>query len=90
MSAWHSELPAPDDKPQPIILYYKNVMSSSYREDEKAIKDIVKRGVETMTPEQNVKLVVYYKPEKASPVQEMYGPEEFFSCVRVQLSSWGL
>ena len=66
MSAWHSDLPAPGDKPQPIILCYKNVMSSSYREDVKAIKDIVKLGVDSMTLEQNVKLIVHYKTRKTS------------------------
>ena len=55
MSGWHSELPVSDDEPQPIILYYKNVMSF-YKEDESAIKYIVKRGVETMAEE---KLKVY-------------------------------
>ena len=37
LSVWHTEPPSPDDKPQPIILYYKNMMSSSYREDEKLL-----------------------------------------------------
>ena len=41
-------------------------MSSSYKEDEKAIKDIVKRGVESLTPEQGLKLIGYYKTRKTS------------------------
>ena len=65
MSAGQNKQPA-DDISQPIILYYKNLMSSSYNEDAKAIKNIVKRVVESMTPAQKVKLVVYCKTRKTS------------------------
>jgi PHD/YefM family antitoxin component YafN of YafNO toxin-antitoxin module len=69
MKKWHSnETPPPDDKPPPIVLHYQNHMSSAYREDEKVMKDIVKRGVESTTPQQLVKLVIYYKNKKTSEV----------------------
>ena len=44
-------------------------MSFSRREDEKVIKEIVKRDVKSMTPEQKVKLFVYYKTGKTSHLQ---------------------
>ena len=72
-------------------------MSSSYRENEKAIMDIVKRGVESMTPGRNVKLVVYYKTGKTSQlVIKNNSPKKTTdlkkSCLRVQveLPSWRL
>jgi hypothetical protein len=67
MKIWHSnDTPPPDDKPPPITLYYKNYMSNAYQEDEKIMKDIIKRGVESTTPQQPVKLLIYYKNKKTS------------------------
>jgi hypothetical protein len=67
MENWHKEEPPPkDDKPPPIVLYYKNHMSDKYVEDEKVIKDIIRRGVKSTTPEQDIKLVIYYKTRKTS------------------------
>jgi hypothetical protein len=67
METWHKDEPPPnEDKPIPIFLYYKNQMSTKYMEDEKAIKNIIRRSVKSTTPEQKINLVIYYKTRKTS------------------------
>ena len=74
MGAWHKEQRPTDDcepslndcNPTPILLYYNNCMTFKYSKDEKVIKDIVQRGVESTDPNQRIKLVVNYKSRKTS------------------------
>ena len=51
-------------------------MSSSYGEDERAMKDIVKQYLESMTPEQNVKRFAYYKTGKTSQLVMKNNPSK--------------
>ena len=49
-----------------IKLYYRSYMSSSYKTDERVIKDIVYNNVKPTNPDQEIQLVIYYKNTKTS------------------------
>lgn len=42
-------------------LYFKNQMSPAYKDDEKALKTIIRRNIKPKNPADQLKLVVYYK-----------------------------
>ena len=48
----------------PIILYYRNIMSTAYKTDERIIKDIVNRGVNPTHQDDHIKFLIYYKNRK--------------------------
>ena len=51
----------------PIRLYYKNTMSPAYKQDEKALKDIIKRNCTPIQQNESVALMIYYQsPNTAS------------------------
>ena len=43
------------------VLFYRNFMNSSYREDEKILKEIINSNVKTKEKDDVIKLVIYYK-----------------------------
>ena len=43
------------------LLYFKNQMSPAYKADEKALKTIIRRNLAPKNPNDQVKLVRYYK-----------------------------
>ena len=47
------------------ILYYRNQMSAAYKEDERVLKEIIKRHV-TPLGKHHVKTLIYYKNKKTS------------------------
>ena len=47
------------------ILYYRNQMSAAYKEDERVLKEIIKRHV-TPLGKHHVKTLIYYKDTKTS------------------------
>ena len=53
--------PTPEHPGTTHVLYFKNQMSPAYKDDEKALKTIIRRNIKTRKPEDQVKLVVYYK-----------------------------
>lgn len=46
------------------IVYYRNQMSSSYREDERILKSIVKSNIKCVNEDEELKLLIYYKNRK--------------------------
>lgn len=49
-----------------IKLYYRNRMSSAYRADEKAVRDIISRNCIASNPDSNISLIIYYKSPRTS------------------------
>ena len=49
-----------------IDIFYKSHFCSAYKEEEKALKNIINRHVRTTDDSKNVKIVVYYKSKKSS------------------------
>ena len=47
-----------------ITIYYKGYMNTGYKEDEKAIKNIIHRNVTPTNNESKIKIVIYYKTRK--------------------------
>ena len=43
------------------VLYYKGQMSHAYKDDEKALKTIIRRNIKTKNPKDHLKLIIYYK-----------------------------
>ena len=66
MDKYHSPTSSPNDENNIIKLYYKNHMSTQYREEEQAIKDIVKKNVTPTDPDTTIKLTIYYQSRKTS------------------------
>ena len=54
------------DPPQEIRLYYKNIMTSAYSDEEKALKKIIYNNVKPVDPNSQVKLIIYYKTKRTS------------------------
>ena len=50
---------------QKIKLYYKNTMTTAYKEDERILKDIIKRNVTPKT-DMEIELRIYYSSRKTS------------------------
>ena len=53
-------------KPNQLVLYYKNYMSPAHRVDERAVRDIVRDNVKCVNATDNIRLTVYYKTRKTS------------------------
>ena len=49
-----------------IHLYYKGCMSTSYKDDEKALRDIISRNGIPTRPQDNIKFIIYYQSPKVS------------------------
>lgn len=49
-----------------IPLYYKNHMSSAYKQDEKALKKIITENVRSTNARSQIKLNIYYKTKRTS------------------------
>ena len=49
-----------------IKLFYRNRMSTAYKADEKALRDIIARNCIPSDPETNLRLIIYYKSPKTS------------------------
>ena len=66
MDKWYSDHnpSTTPDNPQtttPLKLFYKFHMSSSYKTDERVMKDIIHNNVTPTDPLQLISLVIYYK-----------------------------
>ena len=49
-----------------IHLYYKGCMSTSYKDDEKALRGIIERNCIATRPQDNIKFIIYYKSPKVA------------------------
>ncbi|XP_050717411.1 uncharacterized protein LOC126999050 [Eriocheir sinensis] len=59
--------PEPKEKdPSRIILYYKNTMSSEYKEDEKTLKKIIHKNVTPTNPDTKLDLIIFHKSRKTA------------------------
>ena len=59
--------PPPQQETHNVIkLYYKNHMSSSYKEEEKCLKKIISNNVKPTDPETTINLTIYYKTKRTS------------------------
>ena len=47
-------------------LYYRNYMSSGHREDEKALKEIIRTNIKTKEADTKLNVIIYYKSTKTS------------------------
>ena len=54
------------EKTSKILLYYKNIMSTEYKTDERIIKDIVQHHVKPTNEEDCISLIIYYNTKKTS------------------------
>ena len=51
---------------QTFRLYYKNVMSPAYKEDERVLKTIIQRNVKPKNRNDSVQLLIYYQGQRTS------------------------
>ena len=59
-----------------IKLFYKGLFSNMHQEDERAIKQIVKRNVKPVNPEARIKFTIYYKSKKTSHLLLKNSPKQ--------------
>ena len=55
-----------DDSAQRDISYFYQDMSTGYKADEKALRDIISRNFTPVTPTDQIKLIIYYRSSKVS------------------------
>ena len=60
---------------QMIQLYYKNHMSTAYKVDERAIRDIILNNVVCVNPSDQLRLTIYYQNRKTSQLLIRNSPE---------------
>ncbi|XP_076044740.1 uncharacterized protein LOC143027348 [Oratosquilla oratoria] len=65
MNGWHNNNNDKQNK-EKINIYYKSTFSSAYKEDERIMKQIIKRNIKPVNPEKILNLVIYYKTKKTS------------------------
>ena len=70
LDKYHTEKKTPtqtnrEDKEKTHKLYYKNQMNSGFKEDEKALKDIIHKNVKPK-PGHKIVTIIYYKSKKTS------------------------
>ena len=64
----HMKTPTQHDKiNESIVLYYRNQMTTAYREDEKALRDIISKNV-TPTENKKIQLRIYYKNRRTANI----------------------
>ena len=51
---------------QTLDLFYRNQMTSSYKIDEKVLKNIIKQNIKCTNENESIKLNIYYKNRKVS------------------------
>ena len=49
-----------------VTVFYRNTMTSSWKADEKAVRDIIRRNCKTTDPAKKLKVIIYYKNRKTS------------------------
>ena len=52
------------NNPPALDLYYKGLMNTGYKEDEKALRKIISLNVYLTNPETEIRLIIYYKNMK--------------------------
>ena len=64
---WYSKAAStPAEGPPPIKIYYKSHMSSSYKTDERILKNIITRNVKPTDNTQRLDLIIYYRSKRTS------------------------
>ena len=56
----------PEQETPSIKLYYKNTMSTAYKDDEKALKNIIYRNVKPTNKNTKLDIIIYYKSRKTA------------------------
>ena len=64
INKWYKE--EKPDKKNKILLYYKNIMSTEYKTDERIIKEIIQRHVKPTNEEHTIDVIIYYNTKKTS------------------------
>ena len=77
VNSWFNRSNQESDKKEEIKVYYMATFSTAYKEDERVMRQIVKRNIKPSNTEKRLKLIIYYKTKKAShlvlknsPIQE--------------------
>ena len=60
----------------PIHIYYRNYMSTAYKVDERILRDIVRRGVITVSDDDRIQFTIYYKNRKVNNIIMKNSPKE--------------
>ncbi|XP_076051515.1 uncharacterized protein LOC143031487 [Oratosquilla oratoria] len=75
MDGWHKNNNNNQNK-EKINIYYKSIFSSAYKEDERIMKQIIKRNIKPVNPEKILNLVIYYKTKKTSHLLIRNSPQQ--------------
>ena len=63
-------------QPETIKLYYRAIFSSAYKEDERILKQIVKRNIKPTDAENKVNLIIYYKSKTTRSLLMRNSPQQ--------------
>ena len=76
MAQWHNKKEDRREETKTIKIYYKAHFSTSYKEDERVMRQIIKRNVSPTDPEKKLVLTIYYKNKKTSNLLLRNSPPE--------------
>ncbi|XP_076056346.1 uncharacterized protein LOC143034295 [Oratosquilla oratoria] len=63
---WYHTQQDTTEKKEDIKIYYRAFFCMAYKEDERILKQIIKRNVKPTNPEKRINVVIYYKSQKTS------------------------
>ena len=68
IDGWYQGLPpaSPTEEGTTHKIFYKSHMSTKYKEDERAIKDIIRRNVTPRESNDKLSIIIYYRSKKTS------------------------
>ncbi|XP_050709685.1 uncharacterized protein LOC126994416 [Eriocheir sinensis] len=76
MDHWHAATSNTTEEKNNINIYYKSHFSTAYKEDERIMKQIIRRNVTPTDPEKKLNIVIYYKSKKTSHLIMRNSPQE--------------
>lgn len=61
--------PQPQQQDIPnITMYYKNNMSTEYKEDEKILNDFIQKNIKPINPDRKINLIINYRLRKTAEI----------------------
>ena len=72
---WYNNKQEEKEKKEEIKIYYKAFFSTAYKEDERIMKEIIKRNIKPIDDNKQVKLIIYYKTKKTSQLLLRNSPQ---------------
>ena len=76
MDRWYNPSNNSEESKSDIVIYYRAFFSTSYKEEERIMKNIVLKNVKPTNVEKKIKLEIYYRNKKTSQLLLRNSPDQ--------------